>query len=89
MPKTKGLIAEIPYRIDGIPCLIGVENYFYQAPFKGSPWNCDSDIDYYGDEEATWVILDRKGYIAGWLENKITSNMEEDIVKTIRNYFSD
>jgi hypothetical protein len=89
MAKAKGLEAEIPFSICGIPCLIGVESYFYQAPFAGSAWNCDSDIDYYGDEEATWVILDRKGYIAGWLENKVDSNIEENIEETIRNYFSD
>jgi hypothetical protein len=89
MPKAKGLIAEIPYNIAGIPCLIGVEDYSYQPPYNGWAGNCDSDIDYYGDEEACWVILDRKGYTAPWLESKLSNSMEEDILETIRNYFSD
>lgn len=87
MAKVKGLEAEIPFSICGIPCLIGVESYFSGAPFVGSAWNCDSDIDYYGDEEMDWIILDRKGYRAEWLEKKLTASMEEDVQEAIRNYF--
>lgn len=89
MAKVKGLEAEIDFSIAGIPCLIGVESYFSQAPYSGSPWNCDSDIDYYGDEEMDWIILDRKGYRAEWLEKKITASIEEDIQQVIRNHFDD
>lgn len=87
MAKAKGLEATIEFSIAGIPCLIGVESYFSQPPFRGSPWNCDSDIDYYGDEEMDWIILDRKGYRAEWLEKKITASIEEDIQEVIRKYF--
>lgn len=88
MAKVNGLEAEIPFTLSGIPCLIGVESYFCQPPHRGSAWTCDSDMDYYGYDEMDWIILDRKGYKAEWLEKKITSSIEESIQTTIRNYFN-
>ena len=60
-------IAEIESRVAGIPCIIGVTEYQ-----RGSynRW-CDSDMDYYGYIE--WVVCDRRGRPAPWLERKLTS----------------
>jgi hypothetical protein len=66
-------IAEIETRIAGIPCIIGVEEYQRGSYNK---W-CDSDMDYYGYSE--WVVCDRRGRPAPWLERKMTSKDESRI----------
>lgn len=82
-------LAEFEFRVSGIPCIISVDEYFYQAPYKGSRWSCDSDVDWYGDEEIYYSVLDRKGYPAPWLEKKISSSDDDSIKEAIRNRFSD
>lgn len=75
------LIAEINHRIAGIPCVIGVLS-FYQE--RGSYSSCAKDPDeYYGCVDADWVVFDRKGYVANWLHNKLTSNDEQEILELI------
>jgi len=66
-------IAEIETRIAGIPCIIGVEEYQRGSYNK---W-CDSDMDYYGYTE--WVVCDRRGRPAPWLERKMSSKDESRI----------
>jgi hypothetical protein len=70
--KSKGnkmsFIAEIESRVAGIPCIIGVEEY---QEGSGDYW-CDSDVDYYGYSE--WVVCDRRGRPAPWLERKLTDS---------------
>jgi hypothetical protein len=77
-------IAKIPARVSGIPCLIGIEHYYRQAPDYGT-WA--SDWDYHGYTECDWAVLDRRGRPADWLSRKLTSQDEEAIGELIDAYF--
>lgn len=81
--RTSSYIDTIPFAIKGIPCLIGVVDYFSQPHHKGSPMTCWSDLDYYGYEEIDYVILDRKGYKADWLAKKIDVYIDSEINELI------
>jgi hypothetical protein len=63
-------IAEVESTIAGIPCLIGVTSFNRVEPSYS--YAASSDFDYYGYTEADWVVLDRKGYKANWLEKKLS-----------------
>lgn len=81
MTKYRHYIAEIEYTIAGIPCLIGVCSF---SQTRGTYSQRASDPDeYYGTVDADWVVLDRKGYVADWLANKLTQADEEKILETI------
>ena len=81
--SKKHYLAEIPFRVHGIPCLIGVTSY---TCVKGDSSTWASDLDYYGYTECDWEILDRKGYVAEWLERK---GVDTDALnETIDEYFS-
>lgn len=70
-------IAELPYRLQGIPCLIGVIDFYSQ---QGSySRNAPSDLDYYGWTECTWDVLDSRGRPAPWLERKLTDRDRDEI----------
>lgn len=69
--------------IAGIPCLIEVDDINYQAPFRGSAWQCDSDVDYYGGWEFNWTVCDKRGRPAPWLHRKLTSADEDRIDQQI------
>ena len=74
-------IAEIDHRIAGIPCTIGVLSFYRE---RGSYSSRASDPDeYYGCVDADWIVLDRKGYRADWLANKVTANDEQEILELI------
>ena len=73
-------------RVAGIPCLIDVTHYHNQPPHRGSPWTCDSDVDYYGYTECEFVVCDRRGRKAAWLEKKMTKADEEHIREEIERY---
>lgn len=88
MAKPTGFIAEVPFTLHGIPCTIGVLDYFVQAPHRGSPHTCHSDVDYYGYTEAEWQVLDRRGYSAAWLERKLTENDQDAIEAAIARHFA-
>lgn len=78
-------IAEVEFRIAGIPCLIGIIDYECQP---GSfSYNADSDWDYYGYSNLDYDVLDRKGYKADWLAKKITSQIEVEIEEAVEEYF--
>jgi len=77
-------IAEIPTRVAGIPCLIGVEGYTRTKPDRGT-WS--SDWDYLGFTETCWRVLDRRGRVAEWLERKMTRTEEDKITTEIDRYF--
>ena len=82
--SKKHYLAEIPFRVHGIPCLIGVTSY---TCVKGDSSTWASDLDYYGYTECDWEILDRKGYVAEWLARK---GVDEDALnETVANYFKD
>lgn len=60
-------------RIAGIPCQIEVTHFFIQKPLGPQ---ADSDWDCYGYTNIDFNVRDRKGYLAPWLEKKMT---QEDI----------
>lgn len=70
----------LPHTIAGIPCQIGVSSYIRVKPWRGSPASCPSSADYYGYEECSWELYDRKGYRARWLDKKL-SRYETDLVE--------
>lgn len=77
----KSYLAEVPHRIQGIPCLIGVTHY---ECVRGSySRNAPSDMDYYGYSESEWEVLDQRGRPAPWLERKLTDNDRSDIEAAI------
>ena len=69
----------IPTRVAGIPCLVHITDYSFQAPHRGSAWSCESDQDFYGWEEIHYEILDRRGRPAPWLARKATDVDDTDI----------
>lgn len=71
------------YKIKGIPCLIGVTEYYHQKPFRGPAYRCDSSDDYYGYTDIDFIVLDRRGYHARWLEQKLNKNDNSTIEKFI------
>jgi hypothetical protein len=74
----------ISVTVAGIPALVDVLHYHNQEPFKGSARHCDSDQDFYGYSELDYVLLDRKGYRARWLEKKVKDlGLEDELYDTI------
>ena len=82
-------MSEIETRVAGIPCIARVTHFFQQAPHRGSPHTCDSDLDYYGYAECEFDILDRRGRPAPWLERKATDQDRERITEEIINQLGD
>lgn len=73
--------ADFDTTIAGIPCGIKVFSYNRQEPWSGSAYTCPSSDDYYGYVEFDFIVLDRKGYEAYWLYEKMTENDENRILK--------
>jgi len=71
--------------IQGIPALIRV-NTFKQVRGSFHP-DAASDLDYLGYTEMDYEVLDRKGYLAPWLERKIDEHDEERIETMIHNKY--
>lgn len=86
MKMIDDCIEVFEYTFQGIPCLIGVTDYHHQKPYSGSPYNCDSPDDYYGYTDIGFVILDRKGYHAKWLERKLNKEDSRIIEERIHEY---
>jgi hypothetical protein len=80
-------LAEIETRVAGIPCLIGVVDYFSVAGSYCQ--NAASDWDYHGYSEINWVVLDSRGRPAPWLEKKLTPALMDRVEQEIREHFSD
>jgi hypothetical protein len=76
------------YTVCGIPCQIGIESYLCVEPFNGPASMCWSRDDWYGYTEMEWRVLDRKGYLAPWLEAKLTDSIVDDIETAITDYYS-
>jgi len=68
-----------PFAVSGIPCLIRIVDYDYCPPFRGPAHLCDSDYDYYGWEETSYEVLDRRGRKADWLSRKVSDGDDEAI----------
>ena len=64
-------LLQFDYRVAGIPCQIGVLNYDYTPPVSLDPRQCHSDLEYYGYSEVDYVVLDRRGRPAEWLQKKV------------------
>jgi hypothetical protein len=78
-------LAEIESTVAGIPCVIGVTEF---SSVRGSySYHADSDMDYYGYTESEWVVLDRRGRPAAWLERKLTdaerSRIEQEVAEAM------
>ena len=73
-------VADFDTKIAGIPCGITVTHYTYVKPWGGSVYTCPSELDYYGYTEFDYIVLDRKGYKAEWLANKLTSDDDKRIL---------
>jgi hypothetical protein len=75
MKLTQDSIADIHTTVGGIPCIAAVLEY-----------------DMSDDDEGTlcgrmnWVICDRKGYKANWLEKKLTVKEESRINNEVINF---
>lgn len=73
------------YKVAGIPCQIGVLDYEYYPPVSTDPRQCHSDLEYYGYSEADYVVLDRRGRPAEWLQRKLVD--DSDILTEIHDRF--
>ena len=75
MSKPIRTIGEFESRVCGIPCVIGVVSYYKGSPAVYSgPWAGPEE-----DPEADWIIFDRRGYRAEWLEKKLTDEETQRI----------
>ena len=62
-------LAVFDSRVAGIPCQIGVVDYERHAPMPVH--KAHSDLEFYGYSEANYVVLDRRGRPAPWLQRKL------------------
>lgn len=69
--------ADFKTRVKGIPCGVVVDSFNVVEP-QGK--FADSDLDCYGYTEIEYHLLDRKGYRAKWLENKMTDK-DKDLIE--------
>lgn len=80
-------IAEIETRVAGIPCIVGVTHF---ESVRGSySYHAASDWDYHGYTESEWVVCDRRGRPAPWLERKLTSKDTSRIESEIAEQLND
>lgn len=79
-------IANIDFIVAGIPCQIGLTYRFVQKPLGPS---ADSDLDAAGYTDEDWIILDRRGYHAKWLEKKLTPELECNAAAAIDEYYQE
>lgn len=77
-------IAEIETHVAGIPCIIGVTDYeaYVPAYISGPPEYCYPSEGGFGG----YILLDRKGYRAKWLERKLNDRIEREIQDEIFNH---
>ena len=79
-------VADFSTTVCGIPCGVVIVDYTFVPPFNNNPRLCDSDWDYYGYEEMDWYLVNRKGYKAEWLENKMSDSDTASVKEEISNY---
>lgn len=78
MKVTNYSMADMPTKIAGIPCIIAITHY-----------------DMGDDDEGTcvgrmgWVVCDRKGYKAAWLQDKMSLREEARINAEVIRFMSD
>lgn len=76
----------IEIRVAGIPAIARLHTYTVVKPWRGSPHNCPSSMDYYGYSEMEYTICDRNGRDAPWLERKVDAEEREKIELQIHQY---
>ncbi len=69
----------IPARIAGIPCLIEVTEFVTVPPWSGPASTAPSEMDFCGYNEIEYIVCDRRGRPAPWLEEKISQQDRVDI----------
>jgi len=79
--------ADFETTVCGIPCGVVVDRYQSGRPWRqhcfpgAGPGDCDPPEP----PEAEWHLVDRKGYTAAWLQEKMTQrdidNIESEIFK--------
>ena len=74
-------LAVFDSRVAGIPCQIGVLNYARHEPMD--PRKAHSDVECYGYTESDYVILDRGGRPAPWLQKKLKGKDDDNILDEI------
>ena len=83
--KASPYIAQLPARVAGIPCQVGVTAWEPYDPGRtsGPPEFC------YPPEggEGEWELLDQRGRPAAWLARKLTTADEQRIESAIFNHF--
>ena len=67
--------------IAGIPCKVEVTHYFVQKPLGP---RADSDLDCYGYTDIEYLVLDRRGYPAAWLAEKMDDRDVEQLENEIK-----
>ncbi len=77
--KDYGMILNA--RVQGIPCKVGVVHV--HVTHGSYSHNAASDIDYYGETDYEYDILDRGGRLAPWLERKATEDDHFNIAMLI------
>lgn len=75
---------EIPYNLDGIPCILGVL-YFLDVAGDYSTW--ESDWDYYGYTEAEYDILDTDGNLNVKMTENLQDNQNLEIKEYLKKYY--
>ena len=71
----------IETRISGIPCIVEITSYY---PARSGKWFRDGSCAAPEYEELEFVVLDRKGYPAPWLERKMDDHDRNRIVEELR-----
>lgn len=71
---------QIQHRIAGIPCIIDVTNFVLH---KGDGYWAVSDEDSRDYFAADYVVCDRNGRPAPWLERKLTDAIHNEILTAI------
>ena len=75
----------IPFALHGIPCLIGVIDFLkVEGCYRH---DAVSEADYRGYTDLDYDLLDRKGYRASWLENKVDQHVCSDIRQAVIDYY--
>ena len=75
--------------LGGLPCQIAVTDFLEVPPWRGNPYDCPSDRDWYGYSYVEWEILDRRGRPAPWIKKRLSAHEEQTIERIIKEYRND
>lgn len=70
------------FRVAGIPAKIGITHASFTPPWGGCGYGCPSDIDYYGEVNIEYEVLDSRGRPAPWLHRKVDPDAHQEICST-------